>query len=167
MKLIKSVLTISLILVSSVYAEDDIVDRSGSVGLSTAIQSNQLDIMIPIWASKDIVLTPSISYVNVSDYQSDLGLGASLRYNFYSTEFVPYFGVRVGMLKFTPDGGESITDKFYGALFGGEYFLKDKLSIGIEAQLNITSSDENSSRFGNPDGTTMNTASRIYASVYF
>lgn len=60
------------------------------------------------------------------------------------------------------DGGRDI-----GIGVGGEYFLGDKFSVGVEAQLNATHSSKTSSRFGNPGGWNINTASAVLATVYF
>jgi hypothetical protein len=51
--------------------------------------------------------------------------------------------------------------------FGAEYFLSDSFSFGVEAQGNLTKSDENSSRFGNPGGVNFNTGAMVSATVYF
>lgn len=66
-----------------------------------------------------------------------------------------------------PDDGDPITDYIVGLLGGGEYFFSANFSVGIEGQLNISISDENSSRFSNPKGTNVNTASVIFATIYF
>ncbi len=164
----KSILVI-LLFIFSIFAtlSAQEVDRKGFTGISTGIQSNQLDIMIPIWTNNYVVVIPSVSFVDIGGRQSDLGLGLMLRHNLKSEEVVPYIGVRVGMLYFSPDNNEAITDYVFGLAFGGEYFIKDKFSFGIEAQLNMTKSNEFSSRFGNPDGTTLNTASVAFMSIYF
>jgi len=58
-------------------------------------------------------------------------------------------------------------DKFAGNGVGAEYFFDKHFSIGVEAQGNVTVSDMNSFRFGNPDGTNFNTATMVTANVYF
>lgn len=52
-------------------------------------------------------------------------------------------------------------------MLGGDYFLSPQFSLGVEAQFNFTISHENSQRFGNPDGTSFNTATAVNAAFYF
>ena len=59
------------------------------------------------------------------------------------------------------------TDIIGGVALGGEYFLSDHFSFGVEAQANVTRSDNQSFRFGNPGGLTLNTATAVLATVYF
>ena len=40
-------------------------------------------------------------------------------------------------------------------------------SIGVEGQVNAAISDDASSRFGNPGGTNINTATAVLAAFYF
>lgn len=51
--------------------------------------------------------------------------------------------------------------------YGAEYFFDDQLSLGIEAQLNFSKSADNSGRFGNPGGLNANTATMLFATIYF
>jgi hypothetical protein len=46
-------------------------------------------------------------------------------------------------------------------------FFDPHFSIGVEAQMNVRSSDNDSSRFGNPGGTNFNTGSAVTANIYF
>jgi len=54
-----------------------------------------------------------------------------------------------------------------GLNFGGEYYISEHFSVGIEAQGNLTKSDKNSGRFGNPGGVNINLATMIFATMYF
>ena len=149
--------------VSAANAED----RTGMVGLSASIQESQLDIMLPIWASPRVVVTPSVSVIRVSDVVSDFGAGLMIRVNVQTGDAVPYLGARFGMLRRSPENIDATTDYYYGPAGGGEYFLSEHFSLGVEAQLNITKSDDNSTRFGNPGGTNINTATAVLATFYF
>jgi hypothetical protein len=66
-----------------------------------------------------------------------------------------------------PGEGDSVTDIIAGLGFGGDFFLDEQFSLGVELQGNFTFSDEGSMRFGNPGGINFNTASQITASIYF
>ena len=54
-----------------------------------------------------------------------------------------------------------------GMLAGGESFLNSSFSLSVEVQLNLSFSDELSDRFGNPDGTNLNTATVLSGAFYF
>jgi hypothetical protein len=89
------------------------------------------------------------------------------RYNLRVDEAVPYIGLRFGGLLASPEKGDGTFDMILGPLVGGEYFLRNKFSVGVEAQLNISKSDENSYRYNNPDGTNINMATAVMATFYF
>ena len=141
----------------------------GQFGLSASVQSNQLDISIPIWMTDRFVLSPAFYFTHVSNDNSysDFCIGALFRYNGRLGRAVPYFGVRVGAIILSPDKSDSSIDMIFGPVFGGEYFFNSHFSMSVEGQVNIAVSDEHSGRFGNPDGTNMNTASTVVATYYF
>jgi len=163
------------LLVSPVAAGDG--QGESKIGLTASLQDNQLDILLPIWLNSRLVITPAIGGAWVSDAASDVHLGLIGRYNLKQGEAVPYLGIRFGALILMPEnrvgefGGPednpSIVDIILGPMVGGEYFLKEHFSVGIEAQVNIAISNEKSRRFGNPDGTNINTATAVFATFYF
>lgn len=137
------------------------------VGLTASLQSNQMEVLVPIWTNERLVIIPAVSVAHVSDYVTDFGIGMVFRYNLRVGEAVPYLGFRWSVLLTFPEEGDNTFDMVIGPLVGGECFLKDKFSVGVEAQLNITQSDEISYRFGNPDGTNINLATAVMATFYF
>ncbi len=142
--------------------------KDRNVGLATSIQSEQAAISMPIWTGKKVTIAPSLGIVYREEVGSDLALG--LLFKFYTRtpkKITPYIGARVGALINSPEVGEGQTDWLLGVAFGGDYFLDDDFSLGVEAQLNLTKSDENSLRFGSPDGITINTGAAVTAAVYF
>ncbi|MDH3891079.1 MAG: hypothetical protein OEV49_08325 [candidate division Zixibacteria bacterium] len=141
--------------------------HSGSVGLSASWQGNQSDILLPLWISRQWVVIPSLSLVHVSEKATDVGVGLGLRLNRGTGRAIPYVGVRGGFLHRTPEAGEGTTDYLAGLMFGGECFLADRFSVGVEAQVNAVFSDVNSFMFGNPNGTNINTAAAVAATFYF
>lgn len=153
---------------SLAFAQEPV--HRAKVGISAAVQSEQLDILIPVWLSERFVIIPSIGFVGVSDSYTDFALGFALRFNAYHHDgkAVPYGGGRVAALQFSPEGpADGATDFVFGPFLGGEYLLDDHFSFGVEAQLNITKSDDNSLRFSNPGGTNINTATAVMATFYF
>lgn len=136
-------------------------------GLSVVLQSEQLDLLFPIWPDNNVVIIPSISIVSVSDISTDFGYGLGLRYNLKYDDATPYIGARVEVLVLIPKAGDSFSDIVFGPFAGGEYFFSEHFSVSVEAQLNVAMSDEFSTRFGNPDGTNVNTATVALATFYF
>jgi len=137
-------------------------------GLSAALSQTQLDILAPVWLSSRNVFGPGIGVINIGGSGTDLHLGLFDRI-YLSTEkdIKPYIGARAGVLLLMPKEGDTVTDYIAGISGGGEYFFSDFFSVGVEAQLNFTISDKNSTRFGNPDEININSASVIFVTVYF
>ena len=154
-----------LLNVTPSIAQDEPVTRTS--GLSASFQESQLDIIIPFWMGQKVIFAPAIGVVYVEDGGKDIGLGVVLRLYTRMTRISPYLGGRIAALIYDPEGQESITDMLYGILYGGEFFLVPQFSIGIEAQLNFIQSNKKSSRFGNPGGLNVNTATAVIANVYF
>ena len=143
-----------------------------SFGLSVSIQEAQYDIMLPICVSNSFVVAPAIGLASVSEGGTDIGLGIVTRFYLNNKTVRPFLGGRVGILVYNPSSDgyyelSSTHDYIIGILAGGEYFMNEGFSIGVEAQLNASVSDENSSRFGNPGGVNINTGSAVFATVYF
>lgn len=156
---------IIFLLVSPILAGNDQSDAK--VGLTASVQDNHMDILVPIWFNSHLVLTPVVGAAIVGDARKDYDLGLIARYNLKQGEAVPYLGLRFGALIGKPEGGDGTIDFILGPLFGGEYFLKERFSVGVEAQLNVAISDEKSYHFGNPDKTNFNTATAVFATFYF
>jgi len=152
--LIVSILAVLLLSATGAMAQP----APGAYGLRANIQDADTGISLPIWMSGGkMVFEPAVSFVSVSDSGTDLGFGATLRFNLRQERVTPYFGVRALGYFFSPDNGDGTTDFLFGPVFGGEFFLDEGFSLSVESQLNVTVSDEASGRFGNPDGTTIST----------
>ena len=142
-------------------------DTKPKYGLTASFQDSQFDIIVPVWISNSIKIAPAVSYISVSDVGSDFSIGVILNSYFRRAKVSPYIGFRAGTLILSPENGDSVGDTILGASFGGEYFIDDYFSFGIEAQVNVSMSDEKSNRFGNPDGTNINTGMAVFGSIYF
>lgn len=160
-----SVATLVLLL-STKGSADESVWRT-KIGVSAAIQNSQMDIVLPIWLNADAVLAPSFGMTSIGDKATDTRIIGMLRVNLKKGTAVPYVGFRGGVLTVSPKGGESVSDVIFGPAFGGEYFFNEHFSAGVEAQLNIVKSGKESSRFGNPGRTNMNTATAALVTFYF
>jgi len=155
----------------SSYSQD--TSKIKSFGISALVQDSQFDILFPIPTSELIVVAPAVGFLYASEAGSDISFGLVGRFYLNNKVVRPFLGARAGLILFSPaseDGQtepESTTDYLVGFLAGGEYFLNESFSFGVEAQLNAAISDENSSRFGNPGGTNINTGAAVFATVYF
>lgn len=163
-----SVITVVILLASSELAiSQEKVDKR-TFGLSASIQGGQLDIILPIWAGNKVVIAPAFNAVYLEDAGVDLGIGIAPRFYLNMDTVAPYVGGRVGAFFNLPTGNaQETTDWLLGLALGGEYFFHSKFSVGVEAQANFTISDDLSGRFGNPGGLSLNTATAIFASIYF
>jgi len=160
----------ALLALTILVAPSASADNGGSeskIGISAALQDKQVAFNVPIWVNSSFVIAPAVQFISVSDVATDFGFGVSLRMNTREGKAVPYVGLMGGVLLLSPENGDSMTDIVIGPNFGGEYFIDDHFSFGVEFQVNISFSDERSVRFGNPDGTNINTAAVALASFYF
>ncbi|HEX2867041.1 MAG TPA: hypothetical protein VHO03_08355 [Ignavibacteriales bacterium] len=151
----------------SLNAQEQETTTGQSLGLTAALQNSQMDIMMPIFLSNEVALAPSVGFSSVGDSFTDFALGLMGRFYINRSRVSPFLSARLGLLLASPKDGDSLTDIVMGLGGGGEYFISRYFSLGVEAQLNISKSDKNSGRFGNPGGTNVNTASAIFATVYF
>ena len=167
----KSFISIAvLILFFFLYANNNFAQElsHGSWGFSAVVNSSQADILIPIFLDNYNSISPSIGVVNASEINTDISAGIVYHhYLEYSKNFSPILGLRVGGIFGSPNGGTSTSDFIVGGLAGGEYFFSKNFSVGIEVQLNLAISDNNSARFGNPGGTNFNTGSVLFGAIYF
>ena len=169
-RILKSSTACLIVMISVVFASmasAAMPPAAGTIGLMASMQSEQVDILVPCWVSASINLAPSARFVSIGDAYSDYGVGASLRFYRRSENVSPYVGIRSMALFVSPKTGNGWTDFVIGGAFGGDYFLDEHFSVGVEAQLNVTKSAEESTRFGNPGGTNINSAMGVFAAVYF
>lgn len=149
----------------SLNAQNDNDERT--VGLSALIQNSQADILLPIWISNSSIIAPAFGVLYMNNGFTDLALGIVTRFYLKNGVFAPFIGGRGGVLLAMRENADTISDFILGFLGGGEYFFDTHFSMGVEAQLNLSISDKNSSRFGNPDGININTGAAVFATVYF
>ncbi|MFO7868257.1 MAG: hypothetical protein R6U95_03040 [Bacteroidales bacterium] len=141
-------------------------------GLSASIQESQYGIIIPIRFNDKFGLAPAFTVMTAQNNGSDLGFSLAVRFYNKKENISPYFGLRFGTLIYIPSSTNQINkdntiDILGGIAYGGEYYFSDKFSCGIEAQGNITKSDKNSDRLGNPDGINFNLGTMLFFSIYF
>jgi len=139
----------------------------GKVGLTASVQASQFDMLLPIWITNHFSIAPAFGLLWADEQGSDVHIGLEPRFFFRKDKVAPYVGLKGGLLIASPENGESVTDGIVGLAFGGEYFLDDSFSFGIESQLNVTLSSERSTRFGNPGKANASTAAAVFATVYF
>jgi hypothetical protein len=157
---------IYLVLFFSIISFAQQLPESGT-GLSASYQENHFDIQIPIWFSPTFTLAPTLGFIKTGGGGSDFQIGVIPRVYFKKEKLSPFVGGRFAALVYSPKEGDSITDYLIGFSAGGEYFVDKNFSFGIEAQLNLSMSDDNSFRYSNPGETNINTATALFATLYF
>ncbi len=120
----------------------------GSVGLRASIQSNQTNLEVPIWLTESISLAPVFGLNHREDSFTSLNLGVAPRfYQDLGDNFASYIGARGILQRTSPEVGPEDTDFLLGATGGGEYFLDDHFSLGVEGQLNFLFNDNGNDAF--------------------
>lgn len=156
----------------------DTLPQKGAAGLSATFQGQQLGLLIPIWTGNNFVIAPAIDFAYAESAATEIGIGIRARYYITKAKVSPYIGIGGGAIinsyeTVTYNEYSSNTEKektfdfLVGLAFGGEYFLDEHFSFGIEAQGNMTKSDKDSYKFGNPDGINFNLATMLSATIYF
>lgn len=166
LKKICFILVILTLVINNISSAQE-TDTIPKYGLSASFQDSQFDIVIPFWISSTFKLSPAVSFISVSDAGRDYSIGFILNKYLKKSKVSPFIGLRGGLLIASPDQGDSVTDSVIGVSFGGEYFIDNFFSFGLEAQLNASISDNKSTRFGNPGGSIINTSMAIFGSIYF
>ncbi len=166
------ILFLYLIIVMSfqqVQAKEETKANNKKIGISAAIQTTQFDISLPIWASQNSVIAPSLGLAFVEDLSIDVALGLAYRYYYFDHKEAarPYLGFKAGFIYSKPETGDGLIDLIAGTAVGGEYFFSKNFSFGIEAQLNLIIPDKNSNRFTIPGKRSINTATVGFITIYF
>jgi hypothetical protein len=140
-------------------------------GLSASVQGNQLGIMVPLFVNQKFSIAPAFDVAYVEKVGTDFSIGLVPKFYFKTHGLAPFFDLRLASILYFPSKDNSDDDKtldwLSGIGFGAEYFLSEHFSFSVEAQGNMTMSDESSWRFGNPDGINFNTATAVTANIYF
>lgn len=141
-KLSLLLITLFLFGISSMaYAQDR--PGEGSVGLSASIQSGQTNLQIPIWLTDNVTIAPVFGLNHLEDASTSLNVGVAPRfYQDLGNDFGSYIGAR-GIIRHTSNdvNDNDETDILLGATGGGEYFLDNHFSLGVEGQLNFLIND--------------------------
>jgi hypothetical protein len=137
------------------------------MGFSASLQDNQIDFLVPIWVGSRATIAPVFGVTWIQDAGTDLHIGLVPKFYFTRSKVSPFISFRAALLRAIPSVGEGTTDWLLGLSIGGEYFFDEYFSVGIESQLNYTISDVRSTRFGNPGKNNINTATALFASIYF
>jgi hypothetical protein len=154
-------------------------EDNARIGLSALIASNSMDISFPFWLSNHSVFAPSLMASYAQNAVTNIGIGFKVRFytskkeNNIAGKLLPYFGLGIDALITIPQTNQNLQktgtyfDMLYGGSFGGEYFISNHFSVGVEAQLNFVQSDSKSSNFGNPGNLNINTATGAFITIYF
>lgn len=157
----KTLLLLATIFLAASTAYSQSRPDVGTVGLSASLQSNQTNLKVPIWASENIVIAPIVGISHQDDNFTSFNIGLTPRfYQSLGNDFATYIGAQ-GIVQHTSvDGaGDDNSDFLIGALGGGEYFLDEHFSLGVEGQLNFL--------FEENDDNSIYTAAAVVGTFYF
>jgi len=144
--------------IGSSNAQQQPVKRT--VGLAASLQGGQPQILVPIWLGDRFILAPAVSLQHIESTVTNLGLGAAARFYLYMARVAPYFGGQAFAIIGIPSGGGgNTTDLSIGVFFGGEFFLHQRFSIGLEAHGDLFIPDTGPYTF--------NTSTGVIANIYF
>jgi hypothetical protein len=158
-------IAVFIITVQPSFSQENV--SAPKIGFSASLQDNQFDFLIPIWIGSKATIAPVFGITWVQDAGTDLHIGLVPKIYFSRNKVSPFISFRCALLRTIPSVGEGTTDWLLGLSIGGEYFFDENFSVGIESQLNYTMSDKRSTRFGNPGKNNINTATALFASIYF
>lgn len=130
-----------------------------SVGLAASFQGRHTDILVPIWVAQRLAFVPYFSVINTENVGTNLGLGAMIRFYRRIARLSPYFGIKGRADVALPNGGGSAVDITAGGFFGGEFFINDQFSFGVEAHAQVFVPDVGARVFS--------TAAALIANIYF
>lgn len=170
--MMKKILFVALLLIMVTHT-NGYSQNNQHIGISGTIQGAQYGLTLPIWMGQKFALAPSIDLRYVEDTGVDFNLAIAPRYYFKRDKLATYMGIRLGVLTEHHEinqyyyGAEVTYDYMGGVCFGGDYFLAEQLSVGVEAQGNFVKSDDHSSRFGNPGGINFNLATMVNVTIWF
>lgn len=159
----KSILLSAIVLLAATTAYSQNRPDAGTVGLSASLQSSQTTLKVPIWASENIVIAPLFGITHQDDNYSSINVGLNPRfYQTLGSDFATYIGAQGILLHTSVDGdgaGDDSSNFLLGASGGGEYFLDEHFSLGVEGQLNFL--------FEENDNNSIATAAAVIGTFYF
>jgi hypothetical protein len=166
-KIKRSLLLLFILLNTQLFSQ-----QSNKFGLGGTIQQGQFGIMVPVWLGEKFAIVPAFDLKIAQSVATDIGFALAPRFYLQKAQVSPYFGFRIGSLINIPSkdlevDSKSKFDLLSGLSFGGEYFLSENFSLGVEAQGNFSKSAKESYRFGNPGNWNFNTGTLVSATVYF
>jgi hypothetical protein len=131
------------------------VPGEGTLGIQASIQSGQSDLLFPYRLSSDLSIAPLIGFNSVEDQGSNFRVGVKPQfYRDIGSNFATYIG-GLGIIRI--DSNDSDTSFVLGFNGGGEYYLSNRFSLGVEGQINLTIDDRNA----------IGTGAAVAATYYF
>ena len=145
---------------SQAQPQDNSADRT--VGLTASIQGGQTLILVPIWLGDMMTLAPGIALSYVENSGTTITLLVAPRFYMVMQRVAPYITANVGINFSNPVGPADQTDLIIGIGLGGEYFINNMFSLGVEAMVNANVAD-----ISGAQALRATTATGVHANVYF
>lgn len=146
------------LITTTVFAQNKPADSN--FGLTASLQGNQTNLQVPIWLNDNVTIAPVFGVNYQQDNFTSINLGVAPRfYQDMGSDFATYLGARGVLQRTSPEIGPEDSDFLLGATGGGEYFLGNHFSLGVEAQLNFLINDNGGDR--------LSTAAAVMGTYYF
>lgn len=149
---------ILLLITTTSFAQNRPTDSN--FGLTASLQGSQTNLQIPIWLNENVTIAPVFGINHQQDNFTSINLGVAPRfYQDFGSDFATYLGARGISQRTSPEVGPEDSDFLLGATGGGEYFLGNHFSLGVEAQLNFLINDNGGDR--------LSTGAALMGTYYF
>lgn len=168
-KIIILVFTCLFLIINQISAQEEFKNK---FGITATIQNEQFGFLLPISITNKISVAPAFNFYYAENIERNYAIGFIPKFYLKKDKVSPFVNLKVGAMFYetivnTTTTQKNTIDLIWGIGFGGEYFIDNNFSFGIELQGNFTKSDLNSNRFDNPDKITFNTATMVSTSIYF
>ena len=133
----------------------------GKWGLGATLQGGQTAIFVPIWLSPTFMLVPNASLNYIESTSTTVGAGLWVKIFPNMSRVAPFWGLGVTTSTLIlSGGGGSNTTIVPAAFFGGEFFINQRFSFGVQPTVAVAIPP-------NSGPISVNTLTLVYATVFF
>ena len=130
-------------------------------GLGASLQSNQGAIFVPIWLSPTLMLAPNASLNYIENLSTTIGAGVWVKIFPRMARVAPFWGLgATTSTVIISGGGGSNTTIVPAVFFGGEFFINQRFSFGVQPTVAVAIPP-------NSGPISINTLTLLYATVFF
>ena len=140
-------------------AQENQVNRKW--GLGASLQGGQTAVFVPIWLSPTFMLAPTASLNYVENTSTTIGAGVFVKIFPHMARIAPFWGLgATTSTVIISGGGGSNTTIIPAVFFGGEFFINQRFSFGVQPTVAVVIPP-------NSGPLQINTATLLYATIFF